>query len=210
MMQRKLIQLALSATIVTILLAIASRPARACSCGELTDEEAFQGATAVFLGTVRSVSAAEVPTTRYGPLLEVTLDVARVWKGEVSRTQAVVTPNSGATCGVTFHAGRTYLVYVTRNASGFWASLCSGTRATDQAADELGLGPGSAPLEPRGHAGSSPPGRASCQVGGMGAPATLTGTPVFLLLAGLVLRLTSGRRFPAATGRGRRGRNPPV
>jgi hypothetical protein len=194
-MQRAPIQQALLAAIVTVFPAVASRPAQACSCAPPeAAEEAFKGSTAVFLGTVRSVAATPIATS-YGPAVEVALDVARVWKGEVSRNQVVVTPNGGSTCGFPFETGRTYLVYVTRNDHGLWATLCSNTRATNQAADELGLGPGSAPLETGADGGSNPSdasrdesgGRASCQAGGMGPPATITGAPIVLLFAWLAL-----------------------
>ena len=77
---------------VTALIAIDPRSAEACSCSIQTPEEAFAGSTAVFLGTAREIGQTPIPST-YGPLLEVEFDVSRVWKGDVTRTQAVVTSN---------------------------------------------------------------------------------------------------------------------
>jgi hypothetical protein len=193
---------------VAALIAINPRGAEACSCLIQTPEQAFAGSTAVFLGTAREIAQTPIPST-LGPLLEVEFDVSRVWKGDVTRAQAVVTPIGAAVCGIGFQTGRPYLVYVTRNDYGLWASLCSQTRATDQGADELGLGPGSAPLdnsdaaaseapvEPAYDAGSgfAPAGPApdqagmGCRAGGPGPSGDAAGPALLLLLGWLRRRL---------------------
>jgi hypothetical protein len=189
-----LARLTLTAGVVAALIAIGPRSARACSCSVQTSEQAFAASTAVFLGIARDITQTPTPST-FGPLLEVKFDVSRVWKGDVTRTQVVVTPIGGTVCGFGFQTGRAYLVYGYRNDSGLWTSICSHTRATDLAAGEPGLGPGSepadipdasagdaAPIAPSRDAGAGSDGVAAdggggCQVGGQvrtggdGAPA---------------------------------------
>jgi hypothetical protein len=147
-MKTKLARLASSGTalVVAALMVIGPRGAEACSCLVQTSEQAFAGSTAVFLGTAREIVQSPIPFS-FGSLLEVAFDVSRVWKGDVTRTQVVVTPFGGTVCGFGFQTGRAYLVYATRNNYGLWASLCSQTRAADQGAGDLGLGPGSAPFD---------------------------------------------------------------
>ena len=146
------------------MIAFDPRDAEACFCSIQTREEAFAGSTAVFLGTAREIAQAPIPTT-FGPLLEIEFDVSRVWKGDVTRTQACHL-NRRKRLWIRFPDGSLLLVYVTRNDCGLWASLCSQTRATDQGADQLGLGPGSAPLDNPVVAASDAPG--SCARRGRG------------------------------------------
>ena len=89
---------------VAALIAFDPRGAEACSCSIQTPEEAFAGSTAVFLGTAREIAQAPTPST-FGPLLEIEFDVSRVWKGDVTRTQAVVTSIGGTVCGFGFQTG---------------------------------------------------------------------------------------------------------
>jgi hypothetical protein len=146
LMGRALARLTLTAGVVAALIAIDTRSARACSCAVQTPEQAFAGSTAVFLGIAREIAQTPIPSS-FGPLLEVEFEVSRVWKGDVTLTQVVVTPTGSTVCGFGFQTGRAYLVYGNRNDSGLWTSICSHTRATDLAAGELGLGPGSEPTE---------------------------------------------------------------
>jgi hypothetical protein len=138
--------------------------------------------------------------TIYGPIVEVEFEVTRVWKGEISRAQVVVTSIGGSVCGFGFETGRAYLVYVSRNDYGLWVSLCSHTRQTDEDPGKVGLGPGSlpldvsapapAPLPPGAAAREGSPEASGCQAGGRGVPsAAVTGVPLFLLLAWLGRRV---------------------
>ena len=149
-------RLTLTAGVVAALIAIDPRGARACSCAVQTSEQAFAGSTAVFLGVAREITPTPIPGT-FESLVEVELDVSRVWKGDVTRTQAVVTSTTGNVCGFGFQTGRAYLVYGYRNDYGLWVSSCSRTSATALAAGELGLGPGSEPADlPDASAGDAP------------------------------------------------------
>ena len=181
-MTTTLARLAYRTALVAALIVIDPPGARACSCLVQTSEEAFAGSTAVFLGTVRGV-ALSATSTSSGPLLEVEFDVTRVWKGDVTRRQVVITPT---VCPGGFATGRSYLVYGLLTQYGLSSSGCSHTSATDQAAEDLGLGSGSAPLDNPDVAASAGMG---CRAGGPGPAGGAAGPALLLLLGWLRRRL---------------------
>jgi hypothetical protein len=79
-------------------------------------------------------------------VMQVTLEVARTWKGVTTKT-AVLTTFSGARCGYDFHVGRSYLVYAFRNDKRvLTTNFCTRTMPEASAkADLEALGPGQAP-----------------------------------------------------------------
>jgi MYXO-CTERM domain-containing protein len=159
-----------------------TRPAHACSCGERGSVEMdLAEAAAVFEGVVRAVgpTSRRLTTLQPGdqyPALGVDFEVVRRWKGEVVRLQVVLTPTSGASCGLDFAVGESYVVYATRQADGMLAAwLCWRTNRTRDAGEDLAvLGKGEPPLE------VAPPGGGGCAVC---APGSAPWTVVALLVA---------------------------
>jgi hypothetical protein len=112
----------------------AGATAWACSCLPYPDDprEAVQRAwdqsDAVLSGTVsaqRPISAADAPSG-----IEVTLDVARRWKGPDGTQMKIRTSDSSASCGYSFETGAQYLVFASRDSENgqYSTGLCSLTR----------------------------------------------------------------------------------
>ncbi len=140
---RLLAVLALAGLVLTVGLA---QPASACSCAETDDAELFAQADAVFVGSVIDVAAARPagPIWSSGDPVIWTFQVREVHKGEVVRTQEVVSAASSASCGLELPRRGTYLVFA--DAASFdhepaqlTANLCGGTREAGVALAE-GLG----------------------------------------------------------------------
>ena len=99
---------ALLAALAALVLAHA-RPASACTCLEPPSVEASRAAAvAVFTGVPRAIASA---APEHPGAVWVTFDVAAVWKGAVTPQYAVLTPESGATCGIDFDLDVEWLVY---------------------------------------------------------------------------------------------------
>lgn len=108
--------------------------AKACSCMRpAPPDEALEAAEAVFFGEVLTVEA-----VAHG--LRVNIQVEHGWKGVDGDRVEVWTASSGASCGVSFRPGETYLVYAESFDDRLGASLCSRTRQTswESAVGELG------------------------------------------------------------------------
>jgi hypothetical protein len=143
-MMRRFVPLAVAVSMIASIAVLATAsPAAACSCVEVDDAVAFADADAVFVGQVTR----EHPARDGGAVSLVIMTVSDVFKGDVDREQAVVTPETD--CGIDFIGGRTYVVFARDTATsdqftlddGFLlADLCSGTRlATDVADGDLAL-----------------------------------------------------------------------
>ncbi len=69
---------------------------------------------------------------------QVTIEVHRVWKGDVARRVEVFTPIDSARCGVALEVGKEYLVYVNHATTGRWRTNgCSRTRLLAEAQSDL-------------------------------------------------------------------------
>ena len=79
-------------------------PAFACSCVEFSPTEQFENATAVFVGTVKSISTDD-------GYRSVDFDVSESRKGPITESITVATGWGDADCGFNFETGREYLVY---------------------------------------------------------------------------------------------------
>ena len=79
--------------------------------------------------------------------LRVTLEVRRVWKGDVAERIDIYTANECCICGYPFERGKEYLIYAYRLPSGRLATtICSRTRPMSRAREDLdALGPGTLP-----------------------------------------------------------------
>lgn len=137
---RRASALTLTALVLAGLLVFASpAPAGACTCVEVDDAVAFADADAVFLGRLSRMHPA-----RDGGTVEVAiLTVSDVFKGDVVREQAVVTPENSAACGVDFLGDETYLVFARADSAGdieledgfLRTEACAGTRIVDADTD---------------------------------------------------------------------------
>ncbi len=81
----------------------------ACSCvADITPEETYSHADAVFSGIVQSVEEKSVWGKSFR---EVVFDAQTIWKGEPKSTIKVVTGTGGGDCGFDFTEGEMYVVY---------------------------------------------------------------------------------------------------
>ena len=209
-MRRAGVLLLLSA-LLGALVVVGASPAQACSCAGGTTAEFADRADAVFTGRLVSRTEPGRPGTSADPALHV-FAVDAVTKGAVSERQEVLSPVSGASCGLELTGEGAVVVFATRtadphlSASGpeleddqYYAYLCGGSAPlTPQLEAELtalgpvtpATGPGpAAPVEPRAAATTSPD-----RDGSAGALLVLGGGAVLLLGVGaLVLRRRRAR-----------------
>ncbi|MEX2268388.1 MAG: hypothetical protein WEA75_06870 [Acidimicrobiia bacterium] len=142
-MRRSLTLLAaLTLVLTTLVVGPAVRSAHACSCVAQTDSQAFGQADAVFVGRVtgHTVESSGATISSIDPATW-TFSVSEVFKGKVAQRQEVVSPSSGASCGLEVAEGHEYLVFAWLDGvfpeesqpgpGQLAASLCNGTRSTD-------------------------------------------------------------------------------
>lgn len=149
--------LLLALAVILPLTALGARPAYACSCAMAGSvEEAFRSSDAVFSGEVLEIGS---PTpeqdgvaTRVRPYLApVTFDVQDAWKGVSGESAVVYGQGPGASCGLDFERGETYLVFAygaeTGKESPLQTSFCSATRqaSVETARNMFGLPAGTLP-----------------------------------------------------------------
>ncbi|MGG1876149.1 hypothetical protein ABDI30_00945 [Paenibacillus cisolokensis] len=124
--------------------------ALACSCiGPLPLSEAMTHKTAVFAGKVTDIVPPESkPVMSSAEPVLVTLEVSRVWKGQVPPEVQLTTAMSSASCGYDgFHVGGEFLVMAHGEEQPLQTGLCDGTQPLAAAEPELSeLGAGYEPL----------------------------------------------------------------
>jgi hypothetical protein len=110
----------------------------ACSCGSLTDQEAFENADAVFTGTLVEVITPDGDTYSSTDPERFLFEVDEVFKGTVFARQSVVTARDGASCGLEISGSGPFIVFARNESDGItdgaaggelYSDLCSGTRA---------------------------------------------------------------------------------
>ena len=198
--------LLLLSALVGALVVLGASPAQACSCGGGTTAEFTERADAVFTGRLVSRDEPDQPVTSSAdPALHV-FAVDAVAKGAVSDRQEVLSPSSGASCGLELTGDGPVAVFATRtadphlSASGpeleddqYYAYLCDGSAPlTPQLEAELGpLRPVAAgtvpepatPVEPRAASTTAPD-----RDGPTPALLVLGGGAVLLVAGALLLR----------------------
>jgi hypothetical protein len=109
----------------------------ACSCVEQTDAEAFEGADAVFTGTLtRSDEGGFLSGSSTDPTtLEFAVD--QVYKGDVAEVQGILTSASEASCGWEPPVGEEYVVFAYLEGGKLNAGFCGGSRALDERAPAI-------------------------------------------------------------------------
>jgi MYXO-CTERM domain-containing protein len=153
---------------LTAFCAFAPARARACSCMQQSQRDAFEQAVAVFEGHVLEVkpSATEPEVGN----VTVRFKVVQAWKGTESEEVVLGTPANSAMCGYAFAVGQSYLVYASASEGKLDVSLCSRTQPSAQAGEDLkALGIGATPVDPKAdpHAApqpatQEPPARGGC------------------------------------------------
>lgn len=192
------------------LVVLTASPSIACSCAGAGTAQYVDGAAAVFTGTVTDREPPpKRPVMSSGDPVNYTFDVERWFKGERGDPVQVLSPMSGASCGLEgVRAGQRYVVFATESRRGdLWASLCGGTApwSADLEADvSAATGPGVvAPpsAAPAGTVGTSPgrvqgaespsgAGPEQAEGGFLAVPVALASGLGLVLLAGLLwLRL---------------------
>lgn len=102
---------------------------------KVTPSEGLSSSFAVFTGEVTKIEPNT--TTKFGGV-EITLQVKKVWKGDLGEQVQVRTAGSSAACGYNFVKGETYLVYADRDeADPMRVSLCSRTALVANAEEDL-------------------------------------------------------------------------
>lgn len=147
--------------------AFAPTPAYACSCVGGTAADFVVGAEVVLTGTMEKRDEPAVWNSSADPATY-TVTVDRVYKGAATSTQEVLTPVSGASCGLeNIKLGERYVVFgsyadfMGEPTDELWATLCGGTdRATPDyvAAVEAVAGAGGPPTSGTGSADDPGPG----------------------------------------------------
>lgn len=113
----------------------------ACSCAPPgTPEEALAQSELVVRGTVTSIGSADQEG-----LLEVTFDVATVWKGPDSEALTLLTPDDSAACGYPFDEGVEYVVY---SWDGVDVGRCGRTAPVELAGEDLAAFSDAAQISP--------------------------------------------------------------
>ena len=130
-----------------LLLCWATLPAevRACSCAQLSPEQAFDQADLVFEGRITEVLQDQ------GEMVDAAaFHVTQAWKGVDQENVVVRGPSSSSMCGVGFAVGATFFVYATRANANAPAetTMCSRTRLADDAGeDRAAHGAGVTPVD---------------------------------------------------------------
>ncbi len=195
------------------LLLVTAGPAAACSCAVASEPEHAANADAIFVGTL--VDRVDPPQDGMWSSADpavLTFDVSAVYKGTVRARQQVVTPMSGASCGLELNGTGPFLVFGREAADGMMTPepgqlvsyLCGGSRAI-AGGGEPQLGAFSAPQPPGAQPpggqphGAQPPGPAPSP-GDTGASLPVAG----LALGGVVLVAAAGAAVLAIRTRRRR------
>lgn len=175
---------------------LGASPARACSCAGTWDtKEEFRRSDAVFSGEV--VEVGELPAEQWNPkdpgmplLAPVTFDVKGAWKGVAGDSVVVHGQGPGASCGLDFERGETYLVFAGgagEDGDGpLQTGLCSSTRQASEETARNMFGP---PTDTLPQTGGLPPHSVEPEAGPTFAAATtLASLVVVALLARRVAR----------------------
>ena len=128
------------ALLAVLVVAAAPTEARACDCKPTAPPlEALGKSDVVFEG---QAGKPKFDDERQ----RVPFEVARVYKGDPGPQVVVWTNDSDASCGRFYEEGQRYLVYTWVSDGELWDGLCSRTRLTTEAKEDLALfGPGEEP-----------------------------------------------------------------
>ena len=162
--------------------------AYACTCALVSTERQIKMSDAVFSGEVVSIEPGERATDVSPPSLgRVTFEVEESWKGTLEESVDVYGHGPGASCGIKFDEGKSYLVYARRSGGGgsLQTGLCDSTKPLEQADDDLQL---------LGSSAGSLPDTGGYGVSSLEDAATLVAVPALLMLAGVLILRRRMRR----------------
>ncbi|WP_422658381.1 hypothetical protein ACK8P5_22165 [Paenibacillus sp. EC2-1] len=134
--------------------------ALACSCAEPPSvEENLQRKTAVFTGKVIRIEQPkpeEDGSISSAVPVKITLEVAKVWKGELGKETDVYTAKDGASCGYgDFALDQEFIVFAYGKPDRLETGVCEGNKPVSKAEKEItALGEGYAPsshIKPTNH-----------------------------------------------------------
>jgi MYXO-CTERM domain-containing protein len=121
-----------AAAAVALVLTHSPERAEACSCRPPPPaQESYQEAAAVFIGIPQAIEEAG------GIRVRVPMQVQRAYKGVDQARVMVTTARDSASCGYNFELDRPYLIYAHAEDDGLSVSLCSRTRALEDAQDDV-------------------------------------------------------------------------
>jgi hypothetical protein len=144
-----------------------ARGAYACSCATVSLEKQIKTSDVVFSGEVESVEPGARSPGVFPPSLgRVNFSVKESWKGVSGETVEVYGHGPGASCGIDFDEGESYLVYAYRSGDdgrgSLQTGLCDATKQLEHADGDLRLlGPPEGHLPETGGYGASPSDRAT-------------------------------------------------
>lgn len=128
----------------------------ACSCVEFTDREAFESADTVFTGVLlgTELGSDTGPVYSTGDPERFFFDVDKVFKGDATGQQTIVTARDGASCGLEVAGRGPFVVFAYLKGDGIvggavdgelYSNLCSGTRALSAGDLPASFGEGRSP-----------------------------------------------------------------
>lgn len=125
---------------LSFLLLLLATSSEACSCvgfGPACTEAVSPRVSAVFLGTVVSISSSfrlprsldtrELSASLFGGMVDVTLTVQEAYKGVSSKEVVVSTNRAESACGFPFKMGEQYVVYANEQKGKLFTSICQRT-----------------------------------------------------------------------------------
>ena len=144
---RRLARFGLAVTVAAGSFVLGAASAAACSCGGASDAQLLEWADVVFTGELidysfRADADGDGLRSSADPAVW-TFAVTDVWKGEALAVQPVLSPVSGASCGLEIPTSGTFHVFANNTdptdwleypAGGIQANLCGGTRSVDDGA----------------------------------------------------------------------------
>ncbi len=142
---RRVLLVAIAAALACAAVVLDPRAAWACSCAPVTTRQAFEGADAVFRGTVSARGRVGRGTDGR---VELRFDVSRVFKGRVFSDQVVLTATDSAACGIPAAVGTQWLIFANESIEGsgdrlvtrLKTTLCSGNLPGVSTPSVLGRG----------------------------------------------------------------------
>lgn len=116
--------------------------AHACTCINIPGaEEGLRTSDAVFAGEATDIEADYLAPGNGPPLGRVVFDVTESWKGVPEEPVVAYGQGPGASCGLDFDEGKSYLVYAYRTGDGpddhLETNLCTATKPLSEARDDL-------------------------------------------------------------------------
>jgi hypothetical protein len=154
--------------------------AHACTCALVSTERQIKTSDAMFSGEVVSIEPGERAANVSPPSLgRVTFEVEDSWEGGLEGTVDVYGHGPGASCGIKFDEGKSYLVYARRSGGGdsLQTGLCDSTKPLEQAEDDLRL---------LGSPGGSLPGTGGYGVSPFEDATTIVALSALLVVAGVL------------------------